>query len=281
MTTFLFTAVLVAYPTVWFAASAARPLLHADLSAHRGTNRTGDRTLRCCASRKLPAPSLASVSAPLGHDHWRGRAVDAAPLVCCTNSLAAHFYQPRWFSLTFAVLAASAVIALWKSYRRPRQLRAIFAAVAIAAIAGVGVAGFMVNVHTARWNDPTRDIAQLKDQLPPGTRLVSFSPVEHRFACYYRDPIAELDWPRTIDDLPPDVEYFCFMRQPDDTADSRAAGRGRSWYTTPGTLPFEWEEITSICVERQVYDDRREPSCLAVSCDPCKLPSQTSRNPSR
>jgi hypothetical protein len=43
------------------------------------------------------------------------------------------------------------------------------------------------------------------------------------------------------------------MRQPGDTAESRAAGRGRTWYTTPGTLPVEWEEVASVCVERQVY----------------------------
>jgi hypothetical protein len=56
-------------------------------------------------------------------------------------------------------------------------------------------------------------------------------------------------------DIPHDLTYFCFMRQPGDTAESRAAGRGRTWYKTPGTLPFEWEEITSVCVERQVYVD--------------------------
>jgi hypothetical protein len=45
------------------------------------------------------------------------------------------------------------------------------------------------------------------------------------------------------------------MRTPGDTAKERDAGRGRTWYKTPGVLPFEWQEITSICVERQVYDD--------------------------
>jgi hypothetical protein len=57
-----------------------------------------------------------------------------------------------------------------------------------------------------------------------------------------------------VSDIPVDLEYFCFMRQPGDTAESRAAGRGRSWYKTPGTLPCEWQEITSVCVERQVYE---------------------------
>jgi hypothetical protein len=162
-------------------------------------------------------------------------------------------YQPRWFSIVFAIFAAGAVILLWESYRRTSRLRPIIAAVAIAIIAGTGVAGIFVNVNVSRWIDPSTEIAELRNQLPPGTVLASFSPIEHRFVYYFGDPITELDWPRSDADIPPDLTYFCFMRQPGDTAESRAAGRGRSWYTTPGTLPVEWEEIASVCVERQVY----------------------------
>jgi hypothetical protein len=115
----------------------------------------------------------------------------------------------------------------------------------------------MVNVNRARWIDPADEIADLKKQLPPGTNLASFSPIEHRFAYYYGDPITELDWPLSEADIPQGLTYFCFMRTPKDTAQSRAAGRGRSWYKTPGTLPFEWEEIASVCVERQVYGEER------------------------
>ena len=166
---------------------------------------------------------------------------------------AARFYQPRWFGVVFAILAAVAVVLLWESYRRTNQLRPIIAAIAIAIIAGAGVAGVLVNVNVARWIDPTDEIADLKNRLPPGTNLASFSPIEHRFAYYYGNPITELDWPRSDADIPQGLTYFCFMRQPGDTAESRAAGRGRTWYTTPGTLPVEWEEVTSVCVERQVY----------------------------
>jgi hypothetical protein len=138
-------------------------------------------------------------------------------------------------------------------YRSNTRLAPIFAASALAMIAGVGITGLLVNVNVACWIDPSREIAAMKQQLPAGTSLMSFSPIEHRFAYYFQDQITELDWPRRVADLPPDLEYFCFMRQPGDTAESRAAGRGRSWYKTPGTLPFEWEEVTTICVERQVY----------------------------
>jgi hypothetical protein len=171
------------------------------------------------------------------------------------DDLATRFYQPRWFGVAFAAIMASAVFAIRVAYRHASRFPPVIAVSAIAAIAGIGAAGFLVNLHAARWIDPTGDVAQMKAQLPSGTSLVSFSPVEHRFAYYYRDSIAEIDWPRKIGDLPPDIEYFCFMRQPGDTADSRVAGRGRTWYKTPGTLPFAWQEMMSICVERQVYDD--------------------------
>jgi len=147
------------------------------------------------------------------------------------------------------------VIALWLNNRRTGRVRPLVAVGTIAGIAGMSAAGLMVNVHAARWNDPTTDVAQFKDELPPGMRLVSFSPIEHRFAYYYRDAVAEIDWPRHVDDLPPDVEYFCFMRTPGDMPERRSSGRGRTVYETPGTLPFAWREITSICVERQIYDD--------------------------
>jgi hypothetical protein len=170
------------------------------------------------------------------------------------NDLSARLYQPRRFGEVFGILCVVAIFALWRTYRSKNQFRPVLAACAIATIAGVGIAGLIVNINVATWIDPSSEIAEMKRQLPAGTSLASFSPIEHRFAYYFHDPIAELDWPRRIADLPANLEYFCFMRQPGDTAASRSAGRGRSWYKTPGTLPFEWEEITSICVERQVYE---------------------------
>jgi hypothetical protein len=171
------------------------------------------------------------------------------------GDLAGRFYQPIWFGIAFAIVSATAVYVLWNAYRGLNKSRPLAAVFAIATIAGTGATGILINVNTATWIDPTGAIAALKSDLPPETRLVSFSPIEHRFAYYFRDSIVEIDWPLNVDDLPKDVEYFCFMRQPGDTAVARAAGRGRSWYQTPGTLPFAWQEIKSICVERQIYDD--------------------------
>jgi hypothetical protein len=125
----------------------------------------------------------------------------------------------------------------------------------ISTFVGFAYVGVMININAARWNDPTAAVEHLKQRLPRGIALVSLSPIEHRFAYYYQTTIAELDWPIELGDLPPDIEYFCFMRYPGDTAERRAAGRGRTWTTTPGTLPFAWEEVAAICVERRLRDE--------------------------
>jgi hypothetical protein len=79
--------------------------------------------------------------------------------------------------------------------------------------------------------------------------------VDHRFIYFYNENLREDAWPLTVDDLHADVEYFCFTRDPNDTPASRASGRGRKWTTTPGTLPFIWEEVATMCAERQVKGD--------------------------
>jgi hypothetical protein len=164
------------------------------------------------------------------------------------------FYQPRWFSVLVAALATCAAYVLWRCYRIPR-FAPIAALLTIAVFVGVAYAGVMININAARWNDPTATVRRFRERLPHGAQLVSFTPIDHRFAYYYQRRVAELDWPLKLSDLPPDVEYFCFMRYPGDTAERRAAGRGRTWTTTPGTLPFAWEEIAAICVERRVRNE--------------------------
>jgi hypothetical protein len=250
---FLLIAMAVAYPTVWLAAGARgryfMPLY--PLAAVL----VGLIVDRCAFAASGTYPRRA------WHQFltlWAA-VIGAGGLVVAVQGLfaddfSARLYQPRWFGGVFGILCVVAIFALWRSYRSKNQFRPVLAACAIATIAGVGIAGLIVNINVATWIDPSSEIAEMKRQLPAGTSLASFSPIEHRFAYYFHDPIAELDWPRRIADLPANLEYFCFMRQPGDTAASRSAGRGRSWYKTPGTLPFEWEEITSICVERQVYE---------------------------
>lgn len=255
VTSFLFTAILVAYPTVWLATGArGRYFMPLYPLVAVVVGLVIDRCSYACVKtypRRAWHQFLLLWGIVIG-----ASAILFTYIRILPNDFAARFYQPNWFSLTYAVLSAAAVFVLWKVYRRSDKFRPIAAVGAVATIAGIGFTGLMVNVNKARWRDPVSDVADFKEILPSGARLVSLTAIEHRFAYYFHDPIAELDWPMNVNDAPTDTDYFCFMREPGDTAAARSAGRGRTWYKTPGTLPFAWEEVTSICVERQVHADR-------------------------
>ena len=163
-------------------------------------------------------------------------------------------YQPLWFRMALVPLALAAAWALWRCYQTSTPNTRLLAVAAIAAFAGIAQGGVMMNAKIARWNDPSAAVARVKELIGSATPLVSLTAIDHRFAYFYRDPIAELDWPREAGDLPPGVDYFCFMRNPGDTARRREAGRGRHWTKTPGTLPFAWEEVATLCVERRLRD---------------------------
>jgi 4-amino-4-deoxy-L-arabinose transferase-like glycosyltransferase len=253
VSTFVTTAIAVAYPTVWIAAGARgryfMPLYPvvavliglliercATAPAECYPRRAWHQFLLLCGVLIVAGGVVTGGSALLPGDgaDW--------------------LHQPRWLALLFLAAATGGGYVLWRCYIQLR-LAPIVAVTTIGAFVGFAYVAIMINVNAARWNDPTTSVAHFKAQLPPNAALVSFTPIEHRFAYYYAEPIAEIDWPVVPTDLPPSVDYFCFMRYPGDTAQRRAAGRGRTWTTTPGTLPFAWQEITSICVERRIRQE--------------------------
>jgi len=256
ITTFIYVAVLVAYPTVWLASGARgryfMPLypliavLIALIIERCSTARNGGYPRRAWHQFLLLMATLIGI----------GGAAIAVGGIFAADDLSPP-YQPRWFSLLFAITAIGVVFLLWKCYRTPRRVVPMIAVLAVAAFVGTAYTGLAVNINTARWNNPASTIVGIRNQLPPDTTLVSFTPIEHRFAYYYERPIPELQWPLRLNDLPNDVDYFCFIRSHGDTAESRAAGRGRTWTTTPGTLPFAWEELTSLNTERSPRGQRR------------------------
>jgi hypothetical protein len=247
---FLLVAMVVAYPTVWLAAGARgryfMPLY--PLTAVL----IGLLIERCSQAAVGTSQRLAWHQFLLG---WAivttlGALTLAASGVPPAN-FAASIYQPHEFCLPAGLVAIVAAALLWLAFARPARFRTSSAIAALAGSAVLACAGIKVNVNVTRFNNPVPTVAEFKQLVPPNVRLVSFSPAEHRFLYYFADPITELGWPKTLADLPDDVEYFCFMRHPGDTADARASGRGRTPYNTPGTLPFAWEEVKSICVDRQ------------------------------
>lgn len=96
-----------------------------------------------------------------------------------------------------------------------------------------------------------RDNAVAVEELVPADyRWVSFGPVHHRFVYHLGGTVEELDWPSDLKDVPRDVDYFLLDYNVWDSPQERLSGRGRTWTTTPGTLPFEWEEVQRIPMDR-------------------------------
>lgn len=251
VTTFLFTALLVAYPTVWLA-TGARGRYFMPLYP----------VVAVLVAVVVESCSLARISTYPWRAWHQFLLLSATLIAACgiavgvagvaSPSLAATLYQARQFCAAFAVAAAVAVYMIWQSYRAPYRVVPTIAVVTIATFVGAAYTGAVINVNAARWNDPTHVVADFKKLLPPNTALVSLTPIEHRFAYYYEAPIGELPWPRHVDDLPENVDYFCFMRNPKDTPCKRMASRGRGTEMSAGMLPFAWEEVTAICVDRSV-----------------------------
>jgi hypothetical protein len=246
---FLVTAILVAYPTVWLAAGARgryfMPLypivavligLIVDISARAAVGTTARQAWTRYARTFSIGFGIVSAA--------------CAVATCLPADWLAVTYQPRSLCAVLTLTTAAAAAVLWRTTRPSGHPFA--GVVSIAVVAAITASGCMLNMNAARWFDPTQVIAQMKSELPPGTQLASLTPIDHRFAYYYDEPIQELAWPCRFVDLPSDVDYFCFMRHVGDTAEARAAGRGRTAYSTPGTLPFAWEEMQAVSVDRQV-----------------------------
>jgi 4-amino-4-deoxy-L-arabinose transferase-like glycosyltransferase len=153
-----------------------------------------------------------------------------------------------------AALAAGGLL-VWASLDEA-GLRPQVGILALAGFLALASSGAMTNARLRAANDLDPVVAQLHERLAGG-ELVSLGRVYHRFAYAYGTPIPQIPWPSSHDELPPDVTYFCFDRRPGDTQERRATSDGRIHGTTPGTLPFEWEEVARIeadPVERAVHN---------------------------
>ncbi len=259
ITTFLYTAILVAYPTVWLAAGARGRYfmpLYPLIAILCGL------LVECCSQ---------AASDTVARRGWNRFLLLWAPLIgfCALflgiNSLlpkgvSVNLFQPTWFAVLCSIFSLAAAVTIWQASRTKQSSSPLCAVFAITSVAGVGAAGLMLNINSARWHDPTAAIADFATHIPDGSRLVSLNEIEHRFAYYYGTPIPQIAWPKTVDDLPPNIDYFCFVRHWNDTAEAHFTGRGRTWRTIAGTLPFEWEEIVAISPDRQP----NTPTALSV-----------------
>jgi hypothetical protein len=103
-------------------------------------------------------------------------------------------------------------------------------------VTGLAYSTIFVEIRSRTSEDAPRAIAELKEQLPPGTQLVSLGPAHHLFLFLYQQPVRELkfDDPTALDRA--GTDYFCVWR----------------WKLgeDPDRLPFEWRPITVISCDR-------------------------------
>lgn len=92
-------------------------------------------------------------------------------------------------------------------------------------------------------------IEQVRELLPDHAKVVSFGPVHHRFGYLWGTPIMMQSWPSPQSPLPDDVDWFVLDFQPTDSPLVRVSGRGRTWGSTSGTLPFSWEVVASVPID--------------------------------
>ena len=111
--------------------------------------------------------------------------------------------------------------------------------------------GVLINDYARNWNNPRPVVAQIKQSLSNPDRLVSLGPLDHRICYLYEDPIQELPWPISRDEIPPDVTHFCMNRVVGE-GDQKAIGRGRTWTNVPNQLPFAYEVVAVVDCDRRI-----------------------------
>jgi 4-amino-4-deoxy-L-arabinose transferase-like glycosyltransferase len=246
-TKFLLVALAVTYPTVWLAAGARgryyMPLYPClavlmGLVVEHCTAQAASLADRLIWRRFLRALALVALAG--------GAVVVVASLA--PIGLVDESAQPGPFLFVWipsALVAAGLLIWASLGERLPRPQVGILA---LAAFLGIAEAGVMLNVRVRTANDLEPVVAELKERLDH-RELVSLGRVYHRFAYAYDAPIRQIPWPAAPGDLPRGVTYFCFDRRPGDTELARSTSDGRTSQTTPGTLPFEWDEIAQIACD--------------------------------
>jgi hypothetical protein len=231
---FLGTCLAVAFPTCWLPpASQSRyfaplypcPAVLVGLVVQR------------CAEVGAPAPlrvgwrwyltTLAGVMA------LSGAAVAVGSGLAHRPGMAA-WAEPPPVALGYAVVsvALAALTLCARGGGDPFRVRA--GVLALAGFMAVTFAGVFTDVRMRRREDTAAAVARLKEQLPPGQRLVSFGHVDALFAYHYGIPIAPRPWPTAGGRGVAGLSYFCFD----------CPGTGRP------ILPFAWEEVAAISMDR-------------------------------
>jgi 4-amino-4-deoxy-L-arabinose transferase-like glycosyltransferase len=203
---FLAVALAVAFPTVWLP-PGSRPrylmclypcvALLVAIVADRISQAASDEPwrkvwpifVRVCALA-MAGVGLAAVGVSLGNfDTW--------------------LKQPLVWTGPYALLSLAAATLLWWSPAQPSPVRCRIAVLAIAGFVPFSYDTLLINSLQGTSIDMAGAVARLEEQLPPGTRLVSFGQTHHLFAFYYHGRIPVLPWPESGESLDENIRYFC------------------------------------------------------------------------
>jgi 4-amino-4-deoxy-L-arabinose transferase-like glycosyltransferase len=237
--TFLLTCCLVAFPTCWLPVDS-RPRYFLSLYPCVAVL-AGLMVERCWHSPRRAWwerswSRLLSVHAILA---LCGALVVIVAAICPAGPLELVAQTPT-FTCLFALACVGLAYACWHVRNGRTLMAARVGILAVACIFGLAYTGLVVNMLDRTSNQAAGSIAELKKQLPPGVKLVSFRTVHHLFAYYYRDPIALQKWPRDAAQVDPNITYFCF-------------DMSKNW--PQDTLPFAWEPVAEICCDRHQRAD--------------------------
>lgn len=255
MTLFLLAAIAVSFPTVWFASGARgryyMPLypcfallagLVIDRCAAAAPGTALRRRLRWAMA--VFAGLLGTISLALAAARFWPKELP--------EKVQAVVDQPLWLPIAL-VLAGLATCWLAKAAATRSDNRWASASILMLGLVwGTFYAGVVINVQRNGYADFESGVARIEKLVPQRNGLVSFGALRHRFVYYFDRPVRELPWPQAGEVPPDDVDYFFFSRYGIDTPEQKLEGRGlRTYIVSPGTLPFEWEEVAVLPVDRR------------------------------
>jgi len=149
------------------------------------------------------------------------------------------FHESLLLAIPFCLLTFGIGYCIWKTYKTRSRTGGQACLTAMAGLIAITTAGPVTNSQLRIMAPTNTQVAAAKAVLPQDANLISLDTVHHTFRYHYRTPIAKYQWPEEAGDLPQDVKYFCFNQH----------------RYKPRTLPFDWQPIAEVSMERNLKDD--------------------------
>ena len=157
------------------------------------------------------------------------------------------WHDPGRVTVAAGALIAFGLIVLVQAHHSQRE-KAGLVITALAVCVFIAYLHIYMTALIPTRNAPASAIAEIRRQLPAGTRLISFGGAHHLFRYHWRDPITLAPWPKAdgSGSLP---EAFCFTK----TADRPTRD-----------LPFAWRVVGEVNMDRWAKPPERARVTVVV-----------------